>query len=82
MQDTQFAQDRDLDAAVLDENLHGQRSYPAADALVARGVPFIFVIGDGGWYLHSLYPGRPVIAKPCVAKDLIAALSALMSPVS
>ena len=34
-----------LDAAVLDINLNGQKSYPVADALAARGVPFIFATG-------------------------------------
>jgi CheY-like chemotaxis protein len=34
-----------LDAAVLDINLNGQKSYPVADALAARGVPFVFSTG-------------------------------------
>ena len=36
-----------LDAAVLDVNLNGQQSYPLADALVTRGVPFVFSTGYG-----------------------------------
>src|SRR5471030_2544427 len=31
-----------LDAAVLDVNLNGEKCYPVAEALTARGVPFIF----------------------------------------
>ena len=34
-----------IDAAVLDVNLKGQKSYPVADALAARGVPFVFSTG-------------------------------------
>ena len=34
-----------LDAAVLDINLRGDVVYPVADALRARGVPFVFVTG-------------------------------------
>jgi CheY-like chemotaxis protein len=34
-----------IDMAVLDVNLKGQMSYPIADALVARGVPFVFSTG-------------------------------------
>jgi hypothetical protein len=30
---------------VLDVNLKGQKSYPIADALAARGVPFVFSTG-------------------------------------
>jgi CheY-like chemotaxis protein len=33
------------DAAVLDINLRGDMVYPVADALRARGVPFVFVTG-------------------------------------
>src|SRR6202045_5470871 len=34
-----------IDAAVLDVNLQGQKSYPIADAIAARGVPFAFSTG-------------------------------------
>jgi len=36
-----------IDAAVLDVNLNGQMSYPIADVLAARGVPFVFSTGYG-----------------------------------
>jgi CheY-like chemotaxis protein len=35
-----------FDAALLDVSLYGNRSYPVAEALKARGVPFIFSTGD------------------------------------
>jgi hypothetical protein len=35
----------DADVAVLDVNLSGQKSFPIADALVARSVPFAFSTG-------------------------------------
>jgi CheY-like chemotaxis protein len=34
-----------LDAAVLDVNLHGQKSYPIADALGSKNIIFIFTTG-------------------------------------
>jgi hypothetical protein len=37
----------DFHAAVLDVNLDGEMVYPVADAVVARGVPFVFVTGYG-----------------------------------
>jgi DNA-binding response OmpR family regulator len=33
--------------AILDVNLHGEQSYPIADALADRGVPYIFATGYG-----------------------------------
>ena len=34
-----------FDAAMLDMNLNGNKSYAVADALAARGVPFVFSTG-------------------------------------
>jgi CheY-like chemotaxis protein len=34
-----------IDGAVLDVNLGGDSAYPAADLLVARGVPMVFTTG-------------------------------------
>src|SRR5712664_4761796 len=37
----------DFDLAILDANLNGQPVSPVADALVARGTPFVFATGYG-----------------------------------
>lgn len=34
-----------LDGAMLDINLRGEPAYPVADALLERGVPFVFATG-------------------------------------
>lgn len=34
-----------LDGAILDVNVHGLRTYPVAEELRARGIPFIFSTG-------------------------------------
>lgn len=69
----------DVDAAVLDENLHGKRSYAVADTLAARGIPFIFATGYGEENLGKLYPGRRILGKPYWPADVIAALTAAIS---
>ena len=53
-----------IDAAVLDVNLKGQKSYPVADALAARGVPFVFSIGYNNDSLPNSYQSFPVLQKP------------------
>lgn len=78
-QATLLARDQDLDAAVLDENLHGKRSYPVADALALREIPFIFATGYDDVDLRQLYPGVRVIDKPYRHDDIVAALSALIA---
>jgi CheY-like chemotaxis protein len=53
-----------VDAAMLDVNLNGERSFPVADALVRRGVPFMFSSGYGIMSLPAAYRDRPLLAKP------------------
>ena len=50
-----------IDAAVLDVNLNGQMSYPIADALAARGVPFVFSTGYDKDTLSERYRTFPVL---------------------
>lgn len=38
----------DLDGALLDMSLHGERVTPVAEELLARGVPFVLCTGYGG----------------------------------
>ena len=39
----------DFDLAILDANLNGQPVSPVADALVARGTPFVFATVLANW---------------------------------
>src|SRR5215471_8863633 len=55
---------RQINAALLDVNLNGQRSYPVAVALVERGVPFSFVTGYRGNSMMNWYRRFPVLHKP------------------
>ena len=59
-----------FDAAMLDVNLNGKRSYPVADVLVTRGVPFAFSTGYGDHGRDGYYSGRPVLKKPFNHKEL------------
>lgn len=76
---TLLAAERAVDAAVLDVNLHGKRSYPVADVLASRDIPFVFSTAYGNEELRDRYPDRPVLAKPYQPADLIAALLALLA---
>jgi DNA-binding response OmpR family regulator len=63
-----------LDAAVLDVNLHGEKSYPIADLLLARKVKVIFTTGYSADKLDSLYLNFPRCQKPFNKEELISAL--------
>ena len=71
-----LAGEGDFDLAMLDVNLAGEPSFPVADALRKRGIPFVFATGYGREGLHEDYRDAPVLQKPFRSRDLAEALSA------
>ncbi len=63
-----------LDGAVLDLNLRGEMAYPVADALIARGVPFVFATGYDQAAIPSRYAGVKRCEKPVGAAQITRAL--------
>ena len=53
-----------VDGAILDMNLRGRSVEPVADALVERGIPFVFASGYGADALTRRHATAPVLAKP------------------
>jgi DNA-binding NtrC family response regulator len=68
-----------VDAAVVDINLNGQKSYPVADMLAARGVPFIFSTGYKKDSLPISYQSFPMLQKPFHRSTLANTLAKLLS---
>jgi CheY-like chemotaxis protein len=58
-----------FDAAMLDMNLDGNRSHAIADALAARGVPFVFATGYSGRGMSDGHRDRPVLRKPFLTSN-------------
>ncbi|NNM75959.1 response regulator [Sphingomonas sp. ID1715] len=63
------------DAAILDVNIAGERSYPVADALAARNIPFIFATGYGDSEHPSRFAHAPTVTKPYGVEDIRVALA-------
>jgi DNA-binding response OmpR family regulator len=63
-----------FDFALLDINLNGKQSFPVADVLRARGLPFLFATGYGSRILGSSYADTPVLQKPFSLDELRRAL--------
>ena len=60
----------DFDLAILDVNLDGHHSFPVADILIGRSIPFAFATGYGKLGIDEAYRDRPVLAKPFLSGDL------------
>jgi two-component sensor histidine kinase/DNA-binding response OmpR family regulator len=58
------AKDDDIQAALLDVNLGGESVYAVADALTARGVPFVFTTGYGAESIDRRFASTPILQKP------------------
>jgi len=67
-----------LDLTFLDVNLAGELSYPAAEILRARGVPFMFVTGYGAIGLPDSLRDIPVLAKPFERRKLAETIRRLL----
>src|SRR3954451_16991134 len=68
-----------IDAAVLDINLNGQKSYHVADALAARGMPFVFSTGYETESLPNDYQSLPLLQKPFKRSELGDTLAKLLT---
>ncbi len=68
-----------VDVAILDVNLNGKSSYPVADALAARAIPFIFATGYGANGLSDRYSHFPTLQKPFQQRDLAEVLRQTLS---
>ncbi len=60
----------DFDLALLDVNLDGHQSFPVAEILTARGIPFAFATGYGFAGIEQPFKSRPVLVKPFLPTDL------------
>ena len=69
--------DDDIDLALLDVNLDGEHSYPLANRLHERAVPFAFLTGYDQWALPPAYRDVPRLDKPFDLAHLIRQLTAI-----
>ncbi|MRX52304.1 response regulator [Paracoccus sp. S-4012] len=66
----ELAREGDFDFAILDLNVAGTKSFPVADILRQRGIPFAFATGYGSEGLVDGYRDVPVLEKPYAPHDL------------
>lgn len=59
-----IAQETELHAGVLDVNLNGEQSYAVAEALEARGIPYLFATGYSSADLPAEWRRARIEMKP------------------
>jgi DNA-binding response OmpR family regulator len=70
-----------VDAALLDVNLAGEKIFPVAELLQARGVPFLLLSGYGERATPPEHPDWPTHGKPFNIDELLGALGRMVSAV-
>jgi DNA-binding NtrC family response regulator len=68
-----------LDGALIDVQLADGESYPVADALALRGIPFAFVTGHGVGGLAPAYRQALTLNKPFSVQELQTMIERLCS---
>ena len=66
----ELARASEFDFAILDVNVAGTKSFPVADILCRRGIPFAFASGYGTEGLMDGYRDFPALRKPYAQEDL------------
>ncbi len=70
----------EIDAAILDVYLRGERSSGVADALADKNIPFVFATGDTASGIPERHSTRPVVRKPFDFAILSAVVRKLAGP--
>ena len=60
----------EIDLALLDVNLAGERSFPVAELLRERGTPFVFTTGYDESGMPDQWRGRPSLRKPFMMHEM------------
>ncbi len=74
-----LAREAEFDVAVLDVNLNNQPITPVAEALLKRGVPFVFASGYGQRGVPEPYRQNPTLQKPFQVEALAQAIDAALA---
>jgi two-component system, response regulator PdtaR len=68
-----------IDAATVDIRLDMKDSYPIADELAQRNIPFVFFSGYSRRDMPEKFKGRPFITKPLNHSQVVRAVTDLLA---
>ncbi|KQT50926.1 response regulator [Aureimonas sp. Leaf454] len=70
----------EVDIAILDVNIGGDKVYPVADALRARAIPIIFATGYGRAGVEPEWQSYDILQKPYTSIEVGEKIAALALP--
>jgi CheY-like chemotaxis protein len=68
----------EIDAAMMDVHIRGERVFPLCDLLAAKGVPFLLTSGYADWQIPEKWEDQPRLSKPYTIDQVESALAKLM----
>ncbi len=68
-----------IDAAIVDLDVDRGTPLPVADLLAFADIPFVFLAADGRPDVPQRHSRRPVVQKPFLAADLVAAVEKVLA---
>ena len=68
----------ELDAAIMDVHIRGERVFPLCEQLEAKGVPFVLTSGYADWQMPEKLRDCPRLQKPYTIGQVQEALGALL----
>jgi DNA-binding NtrC family response regulator len=74
----QLIESEDLDAALVDLHIRGERAFALGEMLAAKGVPFIVTSGYADWQMPDEWALRPRLQKPYTIEQVREALERLL----
>ena len=76
----ELATSAELDGALLDVNLAGERCFPIADELAKRSIPYVFLTGYGEGSIPAEYQHVPRLVKPFLSGALVELVARSFAP--
>ena len=68
----------EMDGALMDIHIRGERVFPLCDVLAGKGVPFVLTSGYADWQMPDKWQDRPRLNKPYTIEQIEKALSELL----
>jgi DNA-binding response OmpR family regulator len=68
-----------IDAAVLDVRLQSEDSYPVAERLQERHIPFLFITGHSSGEIADRYRRHACLQKPFSSRGLLEAVAGILA---